>query len=1168
MVHSICVACFGWLRLIRDARSKSVSCTLGGTVDSEDVQLDIPLKLQMKKTGNLLLDARFICVLRVLATVLLVGPVIEAEEFSQPEPLLPDVAEASQEGVESMAGIRIPTGWEIQLYAAEPEIANVVAFDIDNRGRIYVCETFRQNRGVTDNRAHDDEWVLADLAAQTVQDRIDYHKRLLGDAAITYAQHDDRVRRLEDSDGDGKADRNYILASGFNRLEEGTGAGILVRGTDIYYSCIPKLWKLTDRDDNGVADERVVLSDGYGVRVAFRGHDMHGLVLGPDGRLYFSIGDRGYHVTTDDGRVLANPESGAVFRCELDGSGLEVFASGLRNPQELAFNDVGDLFSVDNNSDSGDQARIVHILEGGDSGWRMHYQYLPDRGPFNRDRIWEPLHPEQPAYIVPPIANLTDGPSGLAFYPGTGFGDALKDKFLICDFRGGPANSGIRDFMLESEGAFYRLASNSDPIWSVLATDIAFGPDGALYISDWVDGWDGLGKGRMYRVTDPNYRDTPLVKEVQQLLGADWSRHTIEALTDYLAHPDRRIRLESQWELARRHEIDTLLALTTDEEFNPIGRLHALWGADQIIRRDPEVREASLEMLRPLLQEKDGVLRAAAARIAGERLDAKAVTRLRELLSDSSPRVQYFSTLALAQLKDADSLPQVMELLVAADNKDPALRHAGVMYLTSLRNPAKIAALHKHSNANVRRAAVVALRRLKAKDISLFLSDSSDLVVMEAVRAIHDEPVPSAMNALADMISASDGSKESLRRVLNANYRMGTAESAAKLAAFASRESALPEMRIEALEMLGQWGTPDPRDRVLNAYRPLADREAVVAKKVLEPYLASLITAPESVREQTIDVASRLGIVGIAPVLVERVSDSDLSASTRAVSLSALNRLDPKAAVALAKQVKLKPVTELLPRALQVLAQHDAEASLPRFIEATQSRNMEVRQLAWDILANCDGPDALATIQNGVQSYIDDTLAADVHLNVIEASKGKIDDELQAALDNYVKELSEKDPLALWLVALDGGDVAKGKQSFFENTKLSCLRCHKVDRAGGAVGPELTRIGEQKDRRYLLESICLPNAQIAKDFETAVIANDLGQVFTGIVKSENDDFIELIQNDGGQVRILMDEIVARRKGNSSMPTDLIKLMSKRELRDLVAYLASLKASKRGADEVE
>ena len=1104
----------------------------------------------------------------VWAVVLYASLASPAEEFKQPEPLEPDVAGASSEGVESMAGIRIPADWEIQLYAAEPDLANVVAFEIDNRGRVYVCETFRQNQGVTDNRAHDEEWVKADLAAQTVQDRIDYHKRLLGDAAVTYAQHDDRIRRLEDSDGDGKADSSYVLANGFNRLEEGTGAGILVRGSDIYYTCIPKLWKLVDKDDNGVADERVVLSDGYGVRVAFRGHDMHGLVLGPDGRLYFSIGDRGYHVTTDDGRVLADPESGAVFRCELDGSGLEVFATGLRNPQELAFNDVGDLFSVDNNSDSGDQARVVHILEGGDSGWRMHYQYLPDRGPFNRDRIWEPLHEEQPAYIVPPIVNLTDGPSGLAFYPGTGFGDALKDKFFICDFRGGPANSGIRSFTLEPKGAGYRLTSDSDPIWSVLATDLAFGPDGALYISDWVDGWDGLGKGRMYRVTDPSHRDTLVVKEVQRLLGSDWSRHTIEALTDYLTHPDRRIRFEAQWELVRRHELDTLVALAINSDVDSVGRLHALWGADQILRKNPEAREVSLKKLHPLLQDQDEVLRAAAAKVAGERLDSGAVARLRELLGDPSSRVQYFSILALAQLKDVDAFPLVVGRLVSAENKDAALRHAGVMYLASLHDPTKIAALRKHASESVRRAAVVALRRLKMKETSFFLDDQSDLVVLEAARAIHDQPIPSAMNALADLVGNSDGANKLLRRVLNANYRLGTADSAMKLATFASRESAVPEMRIEALEMLGTWAKPDPRDRVLNAHRPLAEREVLVAKKALEPHLDSLITAPESVREKAIEVASKLGISGISPVLVNRITNASLSPATRAVSLIALNRLSPKSAVVLAKQVKLKPVTELLPEALKVLAQHDSEASLPRFIAATESRNLKVRQLAWDILAECGAPDAVATIEAGVRSYLAGTLSPDVQLNVVEAANGTVSTNLQIALAEYVKESSEQDPLAPWLVALEGGDAKKGRTSFFENTKLSCLRCHKIDRAGGAVGPELTRIGGQKDRRYLLESICLPDAQIAKNFETAVIANDLGQVFTGIVKSENEEFVELIQNDGGQVRILLDEIVARRKGISSMPADLTKLMSKRELRDLVAYLVSLKKSKRGTNEVE
>ncbi|MGI9470221.1 MAG: PVC-type heme-binding CxxCH protein [Rubripirellula sp.] len=1091
-----------------------------------------------------------------------------ADDFKQPEPLEPEIAEASSEGVESMSAIRIPDGWEIQLFAAEPDIANVVAFDIDNRGRIFACETFRQSRGVTDNRAHDEQWVLADLAAETVQDRIDYHKKLLGEAAITYAQHDDRIRRIEDSDGDGKADQSYVVANGFNRLEEGTGAGVLVRGSDIYYTCIPKLWKLVDKDDNGVADERIVLSDGYGVRVAFRGHDMHGLVLGPDGRLYFSIGDRGYYVTTDDGRVLANPESGAVFRCELDGSGLEVFADGLRNPQELAFNDLGDLFSVDNNSDSGDMARIVHILEGGDSGWRMHYQYLPDRGPFNRDKIWEPLHDEQPVYIVPPIANLTDGPSGLAFYPGTGFGEALKDKFLICDFRGGPANSGIRSFTLSPDGAFYGLADDDDPIWTVLATDVAFGPDGGLYISDWVDGWNGLGKARMYRVTDPEHRDSPIVKEVATLLGSDWTRFTIEQLTDHLAHVDRRIRFEAQWELARRRELDTLVRIAGDTDADAVARLHSIWGADQIARQDSGEREQAVTSLRPLLEDADANVRAAAAKVAGEREDHAAVPQLRSLLKDTSPRVQYFALLSLANLRDREAFQDVVRILDRSNNTDPAIRHACVMYFASAADAAKIASLAKHSNPSVRRAAVVALRRIRAGELAAFLEDENELVVLEAARAIHDEPVPVAMNTLASKIDDVQGSEELIRRVLNANYRLGSAEAAAKLAEYAERISAPPEMRVEALEMLASWSNPDPRDRVLNAHRPLAKREAAVAMEALTPQIDSLMTAEASVREKTIEVASGLGIKKIVPMLVQRVGDLELTPEVRSTALAALNRLDPAKAVALAKKVKLLPATEMLLQALKVLAEHSPKESTSKFVEATSSRSMDVRQLAWDILASSEESQAEEAIAKGVQGYLESTLAGDVHLNVLEAAKGRLSPELQERLDEHGRTLAEADVLSTWLTALEGGNVENGRRIFFENTKLSCLRCHKVDRAGGEVGPNLTTIGKEKDRRYLLEAICVPDAQIAKGYETAVIANDLGQVFSGIVKAENDSFVELIQNDGGQVRILIDEIVARRKGKSSMPDDLTKFMSMRELRDIVAYLESLKVDPRAESDVE
>jgi quinoprotein glucose dehydrogenase len=567
---------------------------------------------------------------------LAIGVAFGADEGSS-QPLAPQIADASSEGEEAMTGFKLSDGWQIGLFAAEPDVANIVAFDIDNKGRFFVCESFRQNKGVTDNRGHDETWLRADLAAQTVQDRIDYHKRLLGDEAKTYTEQDDRIRLLVDTDNDGRADEVSVYAEGFHQLEDGTAAGVLARGKNVYLTCIPKLYNLIDNDGDGRADDRIVMSDGYGVRVAFRGHDMHGLIIGPDGRLYFSIGDRGYHVMTTEGELLHNPAVGAVFRCELDGSRLEVFANGLRNPQELAFNDYGDLFTGDNNSDSGDQARLVNVLQDGDTGWRMFYQYLPDRGPFNREKIWQPFHDDQPAYLVPPIANFADGPSGFAFYPGTGFGNELKDKFLLADFRGTASNSGIRTLQLEESGAFFKIKEDGQAVWSILATDLAFGPDGALYISDWVNGWDGEGKGRIYRVTNPKYSDSQEVREVASLLGSDWSTIDLDTLSGLIAHRDRRVRNEAQWELASRGASDILIELASDTQLSDVPRLHALWGLEQIVRRANEIQPHDWtkirELLHSLLVDTQPHVRAAAAKFAGEHSKVDAGSVLITMLS-------------------------------------------------------------------------------------------------------------------------------------------------------------------------------------------------------------------------------------------------------------------------------------------------------------------------------------------------------------------------------------------------------------------------------------------------------------------------------------------------------------------------------------------------------
>ena len=421
---------------------------------------------------------------------------------------VPAIQPASEEGQQAIAGFQVPDGMTVTLFAAEPQLANPVAFGIDEKGRIYVCETFRQQKGVEDNRGHMN-WLEDDLALTSVAERVEMFRKFLGESVVDYTREQDRIRLLTDTNGDGKADRDTVFAAGFNAIEDGTGAGVLAIDGDVYYTCIPKLWKLRDDDGDGIAEVEQVLHDGYGVRVAFRGHDMHGLALGPDGRIYFSIGDRGYNVLTSEGRQFVRPDTGAVFRCERDGSQLEVFAYGLRNPQELAFDDFGNLFTGDNNSDSGDKARWVNVVEGGDTGWRMYYQYLPDRGPWNRERIWYPYRADdetsrvQPANTLPPIAHLGDGPSGLTHYPGVGLPERYAGHFFMADFRGSAGNSGIRSFAVQPKGATFELIDSDWFLKSILATDVDFGYDGKMYVSDWVDGWNGPGKGRIYTFEMP-----------------------------------------------------------------------------------------------------------------------------------------------------------------------------------------------------------------------------------------------------------------------------------------------------------------------------------------------------------------------------------------------------------------------------------------------------------------------------------------------------------------------------------------------------------------------------------------------------------------------------------------------------------------------------------------
>src|SRR5262245_4885260 len=128
-------------------------------------------------------------------------------------PFDPKIAPASKEPEQAMRGVRLPPGTKIELFAAEPLLANPVAFCFDEKGRCFVAETFRIQHGVTDNRGHM-YWLDDDLASRTVADRVTMYKKHLKDKFSTYEIAHDRVRLIEDTKGTGVADKSTVFAAG------------------------------------------------------------------------------------------------------------------------------------------------------------------------------------------------------------------------------------------------------------------------------------------------------------------------------------------------------------------------------------------------------------------------------------------------------------------------------------------------------------------------------------------------------------------------------------------------------------------------------------------------------------------------------------------------------------------------------------------------------------------------------------------------------------------------------------------------------------------------------------------------------------------------------------------------------------------------------------------
>jgi quinoprotein glucose dehydrogenase len=988
----------------------------------------------------------------------------------------------------------------VESWAESPLLVDPVAFCIDMRGRVYVAETARQELGVEDSRAQS-YWNLDDISLQSNADRLAMYEKWahkFEGGMEHFTRHEDRIRLVVDSDRDGRADTSSIFSSGYNDALDGTGSGLLVHGNDVYYTNIPHLWRLQDTDADGVADVQESMFDGFGVRIALRGHDMHGLTWGPDGRLYWSIGDRGYNVMTREGQHLFDPTSGAVFRCDPDGSNLEVFHTGLRNPQELAFDDYGTLFTGDNNSDGGDRARLVHVAEGGQTGWRMEYQSLGApklRGPWNQEGIWHERHAHQPAWIIPPVTNIASGPAGFVHYPGLGLDERYADHFFLCDFTGSPQHSRVLSFAVEPVGAGYTITDVHPFVSGVLCTDVDFGWDGKMYISDWVEGWVNNDNGRILTAHDPDHIRDPRIQTAQRAAAKGFSSLPMSELSVLLTHADQRVRLQAQFALAGHGDEAIASLATAAKSGSQRTRLHAIWGLGMVARATvlPQVDpNHPMALVLELLEDSDREVRGQAAKVLGEAGYQPAAERITEHIFDEEPRVVYHATMAAGRMQHQDAMDAVIEMLITNNNEDALLRHAGVMALTWMDDRSLLLEYSRDEFPSVRLAVLLALRRMKDPAVELFLHDPDPLIAAEAARAINDEPIEVAMPALADRIEefrSGDAVTEEtpsrsaiLRRAINAAMRSGRPEDAAALADVALHEGHSASIRLEGLGALGDWMSPSVRDRVNGAYRPveLNDRNRKAWRAVLARTLPRLAgTQDASVATAARELAVEASIPLDDQMVQKTLRDWNAPSRDRIASLHQLARDDGQRAESILIAVDEED-DGLHIAALRLLAEDDPGAAFDWVQRDLNIGSVPRKQGAVEVLGLLDVPAAARVIADLYSQVISGEQPPELHLEIRESLSGRKEETIRF-LDVMVSD-RERDPTVKYANARAGGDMERGRKLVRYHAAAACLRCHAIDGHGGVAGPDLSDVGNRLDRSALLESIIDPGAVLAEGY--------------------------------------------------------------------------------------
>lgn len=1082
----------------------------------------------------------------------------------------------------NLGAVQLAEGLQLKLWAPDTLAPDPIAMDIDAQGRIFFTRTNRQKNSEFDIRGYRD-WMTASISFESVADRETFlHETFAPEKSeenawladlnndgshdwMDLAVEEEEVWRLEDADNDGLAEKATRVVHDFHTEVTDVANALAVDGENLFVGVAPDMWRMEDTNGDEVFDTKTSLATGFGVHIGFGGHGMSGAVMGPDGKLYWGIGDIGANITDNEGNRYPYPNQGVIVRSNPDGSDFEVFAHGLRNTHEFVFDKYGNIISSDNDGDhQGESERLVHIVEGSDAGWRSNWQYGKYTDPKNNDyKVWMdeklylPRWEGQAAHIIPPITNYHNGPTGMLFNPGTALGSDWVDKFFLVEFVGDPSLSHIWSFDLKPKGASFELNSEVDVLSGILPTAIKFGPDGALYLADWINGWDTKNSGRVWKldVTDSENDLAEQRVETQKWMTTDFEALDNDELVELLHYPDMRIRQKAQFELAKStfwgHR---RLKQVAQEDDNQLARIHAIWGIGQQAGKDTDKADLLVE----LLNDDDPEIVAQSLKVLGDVRHSGGSDKMISLLNSKNPRVQFFAAQALGRIKAEDAVQPLLDMLAENADEDLYLRHAGVLALTRIGNYEPLVDLAQSDNRSLKIAAVLALRRMKRPEVAVFLKDADEYIVTEAARAINDDKgIKEALGDLAALLESPKFNSEPLmRRVINAALRLGGEEQLDNLIAYAKNENAPSALRGEALAALSTWSSPSVMDRVDGYYlgekeRPLEP----IQNKVTGSMSDFLADDNPEVLVGALKLLSALQLHGHEDRLVQLMRTHP-SPQARAEALTALGNTGYNQLAQVMRMGMSDENAQVRRTAVTLIGELSlTKEELPGIVNPIFSKGGTGEQQALlEVLAEMPVEKSEVVLANLLK----------------QAARGRIDEavmlDLMEAVDNNNSKMVENELAALkkqgygtnaYAETLYGGNWWAGRNVFISNPTAQCVRCHALKGSGGQVGPAMDDIGNRLTREQILESLIAPSKRIAPGYGSVVLTLTNGQEVTGLLEEENDEALILRTSDAEPLEVAHSRIKTRRNLPSGMPA-MGKMISKRELRDLIEYLSNLK----------